>query len=219
MLNKQGEGKINYCDYTWNPISGCLNTCSYCYMRRMEKRFPGIMAPKIKKNYLADPVKLKKPSVIFVGSSGDMWGDWVKTEDIDDVLDVCHLAPQHTYLFLTKNPRRYGDFKTLPNNAFYGTTVDGTARTENNIYQLASCTPLINKTFVSFEPLINEVELPGFGFNWIIIGADSTKGAAKPPKEWADKLIDQAGHRNVPVFVKDNYGYPRIIRETPFFKE
>lgn len=32
---------IEWADYTWNPLTGCLHTCEYCYARRMSKRFSG----------------------------------------------------------------------------------------------------------------------------------------------------------------------------------
>lgn len=32
---------IEWCDYTWNPITGCLHECPYCYARRMTARFAG----------------------------------------------------------------------------------------------------------------------------------------------------------------------------------
>lgn len=33
--------KIDWCDYTWNPVTGCLNTCEYCYARKQSARFSG----------------------------------------------------------------------------------------------------------------------------------------------------------------------------------
>lgn len=35
------RSKIEWCDHTWNPITGCLHNCEYCYARRMTKRFSG----------------------------------------------------------------------------------------------------------------------------------------------------------------------------------
>lgn len=35
------NSKIEWCDSTWNPISGCLNTCPYCYARGTANRFKG----------------------------------------------------------------------------------------------------------------------------------------------------------------------------------
>lgn len=33
--------RIEWCDYTWNPITGCRHGCRYCYARRMTSRFAG----------------------------------------------------------------------------------------------------------------------------------------------------------------------------------
>lgn len=35
------RSKIEYCDHTWNPITGCRHNCEYCYARRMVARFTG----------------------------------------------------------------------------------------------------------------------------------------------------------------------------------
>jgi protein gp37 len=40
-MNKQGKGKIEYLDYTFNPVTGCLHGCDYCYARDITKRFGG----------------------------------------------------------------------------------------------------------------------------------------------------------------------------------
>lgn len=31
--------KIDWCDATWNPITGCLHGCEYCYARKIAERF------------------------------------------------------------------------------------------------------------------------------------------------------------------------------------
>lgn len=33
--------KIDWCDSTWNPVTGCLYGCEYCYARNIAKRFGG----------------------------------------------------------------------------------------------------------------------------------------------------------------------------------
>ena len=33
--------KIDWCDSTWNPVTGCFHSCEYCYARRIAKRFGG----------------------------------------------------------------------------------------------------------------------------------------------------------------------------------
>ena len=38
MMNKT---KIEWCDFTYNPITGCRHGCEYCYARRQAQRFCG----------------------------------------------------------------------------------------------------------------------------------------------------------------------------------
>lgn len=222
MLNDQRKKKngIETCDYTWNPISGCLHGCPYCYMLRMEKRFPGIMSPKFKRGYVKrfqHVRKVKPGDKVFVGSSGDMWGDWVPSRWICDVINECALKPKIIFQFLTKNPAGYQHW-AFSENMWFGTTVDGRWETAQNISILLRSVSDYFIRFVSFEPLLRDPSdhLTRIGdLDWIIIGADSTRGAEKPPKEWADYLINTARHFNIPVWVKDNYGYPEIIKEFP----
>lgn len=215
-MNKQGPGtNIDWTDWSVNPISGCLHGCDYCYLKRMKKFNPDIFVPKFHPERLAKPMKKKKPFFIFVGSASDMWGEWVKPEWIDDVLDVCHVfAPQHTYQFLTKNPQRYKDFKPL-DNCWYGTTVDGTEKTESNYIFLSVSVPDEFIKFVSFEPLLEPIDPDLSSIDWVIIGANSNEGATKPPKRWADIIIKEARAHGIPVWMKDNYGYPERIKERP----
>lgn len=35
------NSKIEWCDSTWNPVTGCRHECPYCYARRMAGRFAG----------------------------------------------------------------------------------------------------------------------------------------------------------------------------------
>jgi protein gp37 len=52
MMNKS---KIEWCDFSYNPITGCRHRCSYCYARKQTKRFSGdvrlnLMSPQIHKD-------------------------------------------------------------------------------------------------------------------------------------------------------------------------
>ena len=31
--------KIEWCDSTWNPVTGCQHGCEYCYAKRIAERF------------------------------------------------------------------------------------------------------------------------------------------------------------------------------------
>lgn len=220
MLNKQGPGKIDWTDWSWNPITGCLHGCPYCYMLRMEKRFPGIMKPAFKPEYpdrLKNVRKVKPGDKVFVGSSGDMWGSWVRNTWISSVLLAVQCRKENTFQFLTKNPVGYRGWY-FPKNCWIGTTVDGTRRTEKNLNLLLDNTPSTRIRFVSFEPLLHPIAIHMDTFSqldWIIIGADSNRGAQKPPTEWAAHLRGIAKECGIPVWIKDNYGFPDIVKEFP----
>lgn len=38
MMNKSG---IDWCDFTWNPVTGCTRGCQYCYAAKQARRFCG----------------------------------------------------------------------------------------------------------------------------------------------------------------------------------
>lgn len=50
MMNKS---KIDYVDFSWNPVTGCLHTCEYCYARKQARRFSG----DIKLNLASDQLE------------------------------------------------------------------------------------------------------------------------------------------------------------------
>ena len=35
------KSKIEWCDSSWNPVTGCLHDCPYCYARGIATRFGG----------------------------------------------------------------------------------------------------------------------------------------------------------------------------------
>ena len=124
--------KIDWCDATWNPVTGCYHGCPYCYARRIAERFgsgiitghdhlyrldkPSLKAggtvcpypygfdPTLHEYKLDEPKHWRKPRNIFVCSMADLWGSWVPDDWKIAVLNACAKAPHHRYLFLTKNP-------------------------------------------------------------------------------------------------------------------
>ena len=32
------DTKIEWCDMTWNPVTGCLHGCEYCYAKKVAHR-------------------------------------------------------------------------------------------------------------------------------------------------------------------------------------
>jgi DNA repair photolyase len=114
---------------TWNPVIGCLHSCSYCWARRLaETRLKNL--EKYKDGFvpkLVDKELRKKfhDHFVFVSDMGDLFGEWVPAEWIAKVLAAIKQSPHSTFLFLTKNPRKYKDFIGLfPDNVVLGVTLE-----------------------------------------------------------------------------------------------
>lgn len=201
--------KIDWCDATWNPVTGCLHGCEYCYARNIAYRFgavdwetntengrdgdfydgtgenhvldkpamrewksgkitkapyPFCFDPTFHRYKLDEPQRWKKPRTIFVCSMADLFGEWVPDEWIKQVFEACEAAPQHRYLFLTKNPARFGSIngwnhrhnnEYAKDNMWFGTTI--TRQYElNRMLKL----PYGNAhTFLSVEPIFERIDI------------------------------------------------------------
>jgi protein gp37 len=215
--------KIEWCDTVWNPAWGCLNTCEYCYARKMAWRF----GPRVVENDWSQngngnhndfdkfhdkvvnfkPTWLesnfnkkfpKKPSRIFVNSMSDI-AYW-EPEWMEKVIYTAVLNPQHMFIFLTKNPNVYYH-NNFPSNCLLGITITNqTYVTIHNkfIYDYQGSN---NKTFISLEPIQEKIELFSVP-NWLIIGAETgnRKNKIIPKKEW----IEEFRNIDIPVFMKNN---------------
>jgi protein gp37 len=212
--------KIEWCDYTWNPITGCLNGCSYCYARRIYQRFKKSFKPKFHYERLSHPLKVDKPSRIFVCSVSDFWGRGVYPIWRDEVYNVIRACPQHTFLFLTKQPQRIRDDKRIPENCWVGVSVS-TNRDWGRPAKL--CTKDIDNRFISIEPLIEKddhVTSYFFLAKWIIVGAMTGAGNKKysPNPKAIKYILDIAKRCKIPVFMKNNlkpHWSGRLIQQYP----
>ena len=241
--------KIDWADSTWNPVTGCLHGCEYCYARKIAERFKGggygkqmgmFIAPfktdafnppydlceahlaKTKDGWyrdapypfgfeptfhryrLIEPMQVKKPQNIFVCSMADLFGDWVPDEWIQEVFKACEAAPQHRYLFLTKNTKRYEKLldHEFPINMWFGWSQDGPMG-----YEMAHITDGSIKSFVSIEPLRRPFETFDVrGIEWAIVGAETgnQKNKIVPEKSWVDAIAAECASKKVPLFMKNS---------------
>jgi protein gp37 len=262
--------KIEWCDRTWNPVTGCFHSCPYCYARKQAKRFTGFdktqcpdMAikavahekhlmfelkeklqrmtkkgktvtatypfnfdPTFHKYRLNNPVEIKKPQNIFVCSMSDLFGDWVPDEWIKEVIEACGKAPQHRYIFLTKNYRRYNELREkeilpLDTNMYFGASVT----TEKQLKQ--ACLFWDNIDFLSIEPLMQYLGVDEWfvdvnhksHWHWVIVGAETgnRKNKIIPEFEWVDDIVYQCKKMKIPLFMKNNLA--DIWREKPLIQE
>jgi protein gp37 len=203
--------KIEWADYVWNPITGCLRGCPYCYARKMANRLKGRYGypaddpfkPTFHAAKLRDPDNLKKPSKIFVCSMSDLFGEWVPRDWIVQVLDTVEFNPLHTFIFLTKNPKRYSEFD-FPKNAWLGYSTTGP------LYHEWDSRHKQNIKFISVEPMMGEITNTAYlhDTQWIILGAESgnRKGKVKLEDRWIGHALYIADSLKIPVFIKNNTG-------------
>jgi protein gp37 len=217
-MNTQGPDKIDWTDATINPVVGCTHGCDYCYARRQAKRrkhscslcYDFIPHPHLER--LDKLNSRQKPKKIFIDS---MW-DWNCKDNrlywMNTILEKIRECKQHTFQILSKFPQGYKNYD-FPENVWIGGTIDTQARSNSILNALKEANASVK--FISFEPLLENLDVDLQGINWIIIGADSRVGADKPPMEWADNLIIQAKKLNIPVFVKENYKYKDRLKAFP----
>ncbi len=205
---------ISWADITINPITGCLNDCSYCYARRFAQRLAGRFGypkdepyrPTFHPDKLEKVLNLKgKGKRIFLNSMGEWGGPRVKQEWVKAALDAAYQKPEHTFMVLTKMPDRIGWMEDLiPFNVWMGVSV--TCQADVWRIQRLKSELRRDKLFVSFEPLHGPIEANLSGIDWCIIGAETgnRKGKIVPERAWVDALIDQADQEQIPIFLKDN---------------
>lgn len=242
--------KIDWCDSTWNPVTGCQNDCEYCYARSLAKRYggfdhdedknpvgtqlaigvqeldrpkyimrknglhkapyPWFFLPTLHRYRLDQPSKWSEPRTIFVCSMADLFGKWVPDDWIEAVINACLAAPQHKYLFLTKNPARYmyliangiipedqpnfwlGSTTTIPEMEFFW---------HDTVNTFVSIEPIL----APFKDLTDEGVYPASETNWIIVGAETgnRKNKVIPHKAWIDEIVSTAKKAGIPVFMKE----------------
>lgn len=192
--------KIEWCDYTWNPVKGlCPQACWYCYARAMYKRFK--WNPEVRADDKAFRAPSPgKPTRIFVGSTIDLFHPQIPSPWIDKIIWRAGTEPEHTFIFLTKNPARYAEFD-FPDNCWLGVTVTR----DRELPMKPFLRDKKSHLFISYEPLFEICHVPMWS-QWNIMGALTGPQAKKhqPDREWVRGMVLASGLMGVPVFLKDN---------------
>lgn len=197
--------KIDWCDYTINPVKGlCPMACSYCYARRMYKRFK--WNPELRLDPFCFLPFLKtisiKPSRIFIGSTMELFGDWIKPEWHSFIFDRIAMLPEHTFIFLTKQPQNLP--KEFPDNCWVGVSTTG-FDCRSGLEDVFHRGLKAKIKFVSIEPLLDYSPMDFRWVDWVIVGAQTPYSQTTQPRiEWVKDIIKDCNKLYKSVFLKNN---------------
>ncbi|MCU0465056.1 MAG: phage Gp37/Gp68 family protein [Anaerolineae bacterium] len=239
-MNKQNKGNgrrgIEWTDYTWNPVGGCKHACRWempdgsiaiCYAEMVAERVAqSAYANGFEHHYwrpelLNEPLKLATPAKIFLDSMSDLMGAWVPEAEIEQVLDICRQAPQHTFQLLTKNAPRLLKFDfpenvwvgvSAPPSFFKGKQLSFTQQKKMVQRQLEILRQVnVPVRWMSIEPLSFDIAplLKNSPLEWAVIGA-ATNGPKtyQPRPEWVVNVLEVLDAQNTKVFFKGNIDWP-----------
>jgi protein gp37/ParB-like chromosome segregation protein Spo0J len=240
-FNQQTDDEIGWAMHSWNPVTGCKHTCTYCYARslalkpEMKPYYPAGFTPLFHHERLDAPRNTPVPQRaqddpafgrVFVCSMADLFGAWVPQEWIDRVVASTVANPQWEYLYLTKFPQRY-DRLQLPASGWIGASVDEQHRAEPTLAAMRKVSGVKVK-WLSLEPLLEPIKFSTLeGIDWIVIGAQSENIGQNPvfaPNfEWVADLVATARRDGCKVWMKNNLlGRPsgsmpgmKLLREVP----
>lgn len=217
---------ISWAAWSWNPVTGCLHECPYCYARELATRpsyaatYPVGFTPLFHHERLDAPANTTVPADaeqdprrkrVFVCSMADLYGKWVPDEWICEVHGAAMANPQWDYLFLTKFPSRYVDLD-LPPTGWIGTSVDTQRRVAIAEHAFREITGVKVK-WLSLEPLLEPLEFTDLSmFDWVVIGAQTLTAQPggkvvpefAPHFDWVARLVAQAREAGCAVYLKPN---------------
>lgn len=211
--------KIEWCDASWSPITGCTwesPACDNCYARKMAKRLKAMGQEKYKNGFNVSHhyEELnkdfgRKSKKIFVCSMSDLFHSYVDEIFIYKVFQKIFKEHNHIFQILTKRPERASvilnsNFTVdLPENVWFGITTENQEqfdRRKNYLYKIPA-----QVKFLSIEPMLSEIELDHFTLthiDWVIVGGETGPKARYMNPGWARSIRDQCKEYGIPFFFK-----------------
>ena len=205
---------IEWTETTWNPVTGCTKIshgCKFCYADRMAKRLQAMGVHKYRNGFsvtlhpstLNDPLKWRKPRLIFVNSMSDLFHEEVSVSFIKAVFSTMNQASHHTFQVLTKRPSRVLEIEselTWSPNIWLGTSIES-QKWQFRLEELKRTNA--QSKFLSLEPLLGPLtDFPVQGIDWVIVGGESGPGARAMKADWVREIRDVCVREDVPFFFK-----------------
>jgi len=206
--------KIEWTDFTWNPLTGCTKVspgCKNCYAERMATRLKAMGSRNyengfhltLHQNAVNLPLNWKTPEHIFVNSMSDLFHEDVPIEFILQVFCVMKQASWHTFQVLTKRSKHLAELASdiqWSENVWMGVSIENS----NYTFRIDHlCQTNARIKFISLEPLLGPIpKLKLDGIDWVIVGGESGPGARPMHESWVVEIKNQCIPESVPFFFK-----------------
>lgn len=213
------HSEIEWTNATWNPVRGCTTVspgCDHCYAETFAERFRGVPGHPYEQGFdlrlvpekLNDPLRWKRPQMVFVNSMSDLFHKEVPDDYVEAVCRTMERANWHTYQVLTKRSSRMRNmlqarlnFAAKLPNVWWGVSVEDRAHGLPRVDHLRQAPAAVR--FLSIEPLLEDIgEINLNGIHWVIVGGESGPGARPMQKEWVISIRDQCDKASIPFFFK-----------------
>jgi len=226
--------KIEWCTMTWNPVTGCLHDCPYCYARNFANRFGDHWQNNNKRMGIGNDDKLHIKYATDDVKLGSYPWDFEPTLHPERLKEPqCTKKPQNVFvgsmadLFGRWVPDEWIKevFKAcdLASRHRYLFLTKNPARYVELMYQLpkrfwygTSITKpnqdfwhsYERNCFLSIEPIQSSFEGLNFAskVDWVIIGAETgnQKGKIIPERKWIEDIVSECRRAETSVFLKNS---------------
>jgi protein gp37 len=205
---------IEWTQATWNPVTGCDKVspgCAHCYAETFAERWRGIPGHAYEQGFelrrwperLDQPLRWKRPRMIFVNSMSDLFHERIPESFIRRVFDVMGEASHHTFQILTKRHERLVDL--APNLSWHPNVWMGVSIENRRFVHRADYLREVDAAirFISAEPLLGRLEgLDLEGIDWLIAGGESGQRHRRCDPSWVRELRDRCAAEEVAFFFK-----------------
>jgi protein gp37 len=166
--------------WSWSPVTGCNRNCTYCITKYIAEKKGRSFAPKFHPGRLEAPYNTIIPeehrgkpgiNIVAVCNGSELFGHWVETENILQVIEIVRDTPQWEYQFVTKYPERLLKLNIdFPANSFIGVSITRQSQVEPGIEALRAVNA--NRTLAECVPLLEQLKFRSLeGITWVQIGA------------------------------------------------
>jgi protein gp37 len=212
------QSAIEWTEATWNPVTGCDRVspgCAHCYAKTFAERWQGIPGHHYEQGFalrlwperLEQPLRWRRPRMIFVNSMSDLFHEQIPAEYIARVFEAMTAASQHTFQILTKRAERLAELSSeidWPPNVWMGVSVEN-RRFVHRADLLREVPAAVR--FISAEPLLGPLEgLDLDRIDWLIAGGESGPRHRPMQIEWVRELRERCQAEEVAFFFKQHGG-------------